>query len=215
VPIAQKLVYLPDMTDLEVELDDGPGIFRTRVLRATRVLLAEKGLGVSMDDIAAAAGVGRRSLFRHFDNRDALVAAALRSSLSWYGERLVDEVDSHVPLDAWLLDVVRRVHELHLGAGRALWQLASSFDDDLPPEVAAVNRYRRAARRRWTQQFAEEAWARGNNPAPVPDEVVDAVALALSSFATHSMTYDLKRKLEPLTRHTAAMLEAVITGIRR
>jgi AcrR family transcriptional regulator len=203
------------MTDLEVALDDGPGIFRARVLRATRLLLAEKGLGVSMDDIAAAAGVGRRSLFRHFDNRDALVAAALRSSLSWYGERLADDVDSDAPLDAWLLVVVRRVHELHLGAGRALWQLASSYDDQLPPEVAAINRYRRAARRRWTQQLAEEAWARAGNTPPVPEVVVEAVALALSSFATHSMIYDFKRKLEPVARHTAAMLEAVLTGSRR
>jgi len=30
-----------------------------------------------MDDITGAAGVSRRSLFRHFDSRDALVAAAL------------------------------------------------------------------------------------------------------------------------------------------
>jgi len=203
------------VTDLEVDLDDGPGIFRARVLKATRHLLAERGLSVSMDDIALAAGVGRRSLFRHFENRDALVAAALRSSLSWYGERLTDEVAPGAPLDEWLRTLVRRVHELHLSAGRGLWQLASSYDDELPAEIAAVNRYRRGARRRWTQQIADDAWAQAGNQGPAPERVVDAFALSLASFATHSMVYDFKRKIDPLAEHTAAMLEGALTGTQR
>ena len=56
------------------DLQDPRALFRVRVLRAARRALAEKGLGLSMDEIANAAGVGRRRPFRHFASRDTLIA---------------------------------------------------------------------------------------------------------------------------------------------
>src|SRR3954465_15107890 len=48
---------------------------RTRLLDAARTLFAERGLEVSMDDIARAAGVGVGTAYRRFRSRDEIVEA--------------------------------------------------------------------------------------------------------------------------------------------
>jgi AcrR family transcriptional regulator len=48
---------------------------RRRILDAAKALFAERGLDVSMDDIATAAGVGVGTAYRRFRNRDEIVDA--------------------------------------------------------------------------------------------------------------------------------------------
>jgi AcrR family transcriptional regulator len=58
---------------------------RALLLDAARRLIAEKGAdAVSMDDIAAAAGVGKGTVFRRFGSREGLMAAVLdHSETEW------------------------------------------------------------------------------------------------------------------------------------
>ena len=48
---------------------------RDRLLQAARELFAERGLGVSMDEIARRAGVGVGTAYRRFSGRDELIDA--------------------------------------------------------------------------------------------------------------------------------------------
>ena len=69
-----------------------------------------------MDDIAASAGVSRRSLFRHFDSRDALIAQALSDTLDEYHASLAaytdtDAQQSDAPLEQWLDFLAVRFHQ--------------------------------------------------------------------------------------------------------
>ena len=55
---------------------------RRRILAAARRLISERGAEhTSMDDIAAAAGVGKGTLFRRFDSRAGLTQALLDESM--------------------------------------------------------------------------------------------------------------------------------------
>lgn len=183
---------------------------RRRAIRATRLLIAQSGLDVSMDQIAAAAGVGRRSLFRHFKSRDALVGEALDSAFRWYESQLDAAMPVNGTLDEWLHSVLRRTHQTHLDAGRGLWRLASAFDDELPPEFNAANKRRRAMRRRVTQGLADRAWKAAGGSGDTPEPLVDAMLIVVSSFTTHSMIIDRRRSLESLVRASVAVLLAVI-----
>lgn len=48
---------------------------RERIVAAAREVLAEQGIEAQMDDIAARAGVGVGTVYRHFPTKDALVGA--------------------------------------------------------------------------------------------------------------------------------------------
>ncbi len=52
---------------------------------AARLLLENKGEGVRMEDIAAAAGVSRQAVYLHFPSRAELMIAAVRYLDSFYG----------------------------------------------------------------------------------------------------------------------------------
>ncbi len=67
----------------EIHRRGRPPISRDRVLRAAETLLASSDAPatVSMDDIAAAAGVGKGTLFRGFGSRDGLLDAVFAARL--------------------------------------------------------------------------------------------------------------------------------------
>lgn len=200
---------------LEAELPDARSTQRLRVLRAARQLIAERGLGVSMEEIADAAGIARRTLFRHVDRRDVLIADALTSSLDWYESAVIESAAADAPFEEWLEALLLSIHRLHQKAGRGLWQLAAASDDDLPEPVRAVNRRRRARRRQVTKAIAATAWERARGVGPCPPILVEACALTISSFATRSMIDDLGRDARSVAHTSAAMLSALIREQKR
>ncbi|GIL28858.1 TetR/AcrR family transcriptional regulator [Actinocatenispora comari] len=101
-----------------------------RLLAVARDAITEHGAEVSLDDIARRAHVGPGTLYRHFPNRDALLAAVLADwaeELRRQGDELVADPDPAGALDRWL-------HLLlgHLGTYRGLAAaiLASAGDDE-------------------------------------------------------------------------------------
>jgi len=61
---------------------------RAAILEAAADLIAERGGEVSMNDLAAAAGVGRATLYRYFPARESLVEALFLAALGELRSRL-------------------------------------------------------------------------------------------------------------------------------
>jgi AcrR family transcriptional regulator len=180
----------PEPIDVDDPSDLHRSLNRQRILRSARRLIAERGLTVSMEEIAEAAGVGRRTLFRYFDGRDTVVAEALESALDWYDAELIDLAGADLSFDTWLRELLARVNRIHLAAGRGLWQLAAADDAELPERFALVNQRRRAARLMATRAIADTSWVRAGGTGQCPQRIVDSFGLLMSSFSTHS-TIDL------------------------
>lgn len=63
---------------------------RARIIAAATAVFARSGCGVALEEVVAAAGVGRGTLYRHFPAREDLVAAVLRGEL----DRMIAFVDA-------------------------------------------------------------------------------------------------------------------------
>ncbi len=197
---------------IDAVLDDPRAAFRLKVLRATRRLIAERGLTISMEEIAQAADVNKRTLFRHVESRDALVADALTSALDWFAEETerTPVPTADLPLTDWIAGLALRIMKAQISAGRGYWQLAAANDDDLPPELAKVNVRRRNERRASNASTASTIWSRSGGQGVCPKVIVDGVGIAISSFSTRSMIEDAGRNVEAVARSIGVMLAALV-----
>jgi len=183
------------------------GQLRARILRGARTELAARGLSVRVEDVAVAAGVGRRTVFRYFPTREALLAAALEDSMRSYGE--------HVPrplagqsLEDWLAAAVVAVHRMNAQHGRVYFELASGAA--LDGELAEIARVRRIARRRLVERFTATAWGLAGGSGAPPRWVHDTVAVLLSAFATEALGPDFGRTADQIGASlTPALMHAL------
>ena len=80
---------------------------RARILAAARELLRGRRLeDVSMDEIARTAGVGKATLYRYFDSKEALLGACLEDIVEALGARMEAAEDADRPVDDRLHAVV-------------------------------------------------------------------------------------------------------------
>jgi AcrR family transcriptional regulator len=97
---------------------------RARILDAAADLFAERGLQVSLDDVAERAGVGVGTVYRRFADREALIDAVLQTRVEEF-LGLVDEASANP--DAWegLVGFIEAGAEFH-GRNKALKELMFS-----------------------------------------------------------------------------------------
>ena len=94
---------------------------RQRILDSARVLFAERGLGVSLDEIARRAGVGVGTVYRRFPDKEQLIDALFEDRL---GEILAAATASLEIVDPWqaLAQFLERSMEMQV-EDRALKEL--------------------------------------------------------------------------------------------
>ncbi|EOM76761.1 TetR/AcrR family transcriptional regulator [Rhodococcus rhodnii] len=93
-----------------------------RILGAARQVFAEQGLDAKLADVAARAGVGVGTVYRRFENKDALIAALFDSRLEVVVEKSRAALEFEDPLEGlvWFLDVSTQL----MADDRALRDLA-------------------------------------------------------------------------------------------
>lgn len=79
---------------------------REKLLEVARAAFAAEGPDVSLEEIARRAGVGIGTLYRHFPNRDAILADVYRRGVEQLAEAAASLLETHPPqeaLRAWML----------------------------------------------------------------------------------------------------------------
>lgn len=191
--------------------DDQPRSATERILRAARVVLAQRGLSVRVEDVAEAAGVSRRTVFRHFESREALLAAALRDSMRSYGDR-IPRHDEGRPLADWLHEAFVAVHEMNARHGRVYFELALATE--LTGPLAEVAALRRAGRAELVRRFSDAAWTASGASGSPPGWLVDTLAILLSAYATEALVGDFGRTPSEAGHVAARAVEHAIAAAR-
>ena len=161
-----------------------------------------------MDDIAAAAGLGRRTVFRHFESRERLVADALEAGITRYGEQLPPYAD---PWESWLTDLCDAAHRMQADYGPGYWELISRTD--LPPEVAAVEVRRRVRRRDAMARIAGKLWSASGGAGDAPPLVLACVGAHLNPRFTAAVTLDVGGTWEQASALAQAAILQVLTAV--
>jgi AcrR family transcriptional regulator len=151
------------------------------ILAAARQVLVDRGPDATMDDIATAAGMSRRTLFRYFPSRDSVLASALKSGMRRYGERL-PLYDGGGDWTGWLADVCRVVHEKNASYGLGYFELIARRD--LTGELAEVEARRKQGLRISMSRLADALWSAAGGAGSTPPAVQAAVAVNLSAHFT-------------------------------
>lgn len=197
-----------DSLDTE-PVDDPRAVVRQRIVLGARVELAERGLAVRVEDVAAAAGVSRRTVFRYFETRESLLAAALRDSMRSYGDH-VPRPEPDVELEEWLRTALVAVHRMNAQHGRVYFELASGADFD--GQLGDIAQARRAARAELVHRFTDTAWRLAGGTADPPRWLHDAVAVSLSAFATEALGPDFGRTPQEVGEALAPALAHAVRG---
>ena len=179
---------------------------RGRILRAARQVLAQRGLATTVDHVAEAAGLSRRTVFRAFATRDRLIAEAVRDGIRSYAEHLPPSPTGG-DLDSWLVASMRAVHRLNARHGRIYWELAG-LGGELEGEIAAVAEERRAARLELVAAFTRAVWRGAGGDDDPPGWLVDCCAVQLSAFSTRALTGDFGRSADEAADACARTLAA-------
>lgn len=193
-------------------IEEQRDVARTRIVRAAQRKLAVRGLATTVDDVASAAGVSRRTVFRHFTTREHLFAVAIRAVMQSYADHLpaAPEGDA-ADVDGWLRDVLHTAHRLNARNGRIYWEL-SALDADLPGELATVGAERRNARRRFAYGVTRVVWeSRGGSGEP-PVWLTDTVAVHLSGFTTQSLAGDFDRTPDEVAAVSFRVIDAALSA---
>ena len=176
-------------------------VIRARIVQGAATALAAGGFDTTVEDIAAAAGVGRRTVFRHFATHDEVLAAAVAEMIDNYERLMPGPPVPGADLETWLRETAVTFHDLNARLmGRAFWDLNVER-----PGISPVDRDRR--RVGYATQIARYAWHAAGGAGRPPSWVVDAFALQVSGFATNCLT---GYSAEKAGRVSARILSAVL-----
>lgn len=148
---------------------------RVRVLEAANRCFCEKGLDAQMDDIAARAGVGVGTVYRHFPTKDALVQALAAERFARLAERAKAALEEPDPVKAFE-SFMRDAAEIQ-SADRGLSQIQAH--DPLVMRQAAE---RQSDLMESTEKLVERAKAAGGLRQDVSAGDVPMVMCALSGI---------------------------------
>lgn len=169
-----------------------PNTKRPGIVQVATSLFAARGIdGVSMREIAQAAGVREAAIYRHFAGKDELAREIFLSWYGWYCTELQRIVNGSASTVEQLQAIVRREFAAvtdHSHAFVYFCENEARFVHDLPAGVMS-------ARRIFTA-FIKAGQARGEVRMASPELLADMVSGALCTVALTWLHTGRRKKLE-------------------
>ncbi len=161
------------------------------ILASTRRLVLQRGLDATMDQLAEASGVSRRTLFRHFDTREKLLAAAFEAGITGYRSQLPAVGDFAGDLHRWLRATCESAHRMNSTIGPGFFELASRTD--LPADLAAAEARRRHEFRGAMADITGTLWRALCRDGDPPEALETTIVAHLSPHFTAALSVDADR----------------------
>ncbi len=183
---------------------------QARIVDGAVAALAAGGFDVTIEEIAAAAGVSRRTVFRHFSTHNEVMAAAMNEMIVRYDDLMPGPPAPDADLETWLEKTAATLHELNARLmGKAFWDMHVDRPG-ISPDM------REAQRMGYATRISQYAWSAANGQGDPPQWVVDAFELQLSGFATNCLArYDADKAGQVSASVLGAVLSAALAQEQR
>lgn len=158
------------------------------VLTASRRFVIDNGLDATMDQLAVATGVSRRTLFRMFGTRERLIANAFTAGMSDY-EHQLPEYSGDV--ESWLRATCDAIHRMNTATGPGFWELVSR--SNLPAELADLERTRRRHFKTQVQRVARTLWTAHGGAGRPPKQLTLTIGAHFSPHFTAALMTELEQ----------------------
>ncbi len=178
------------------------------ILEATLELVARDGIqGVSIEAIAAQAGVGKTAIYRRWATKDALVLDALSELQAQV--RLVESGNIRKDLSSFLGDLFSQIESHPLLKGLLLRVLGEAKDR---PEFlqALIERLYTPRRQQWQELF-QHAQQRGELRSDLDLNIV--AGLIMGSVFYHVLTSQISPTATPVRELPERIIDAVLHGV--
>jgi AcrR family transcriptional regulator len=156
---------------------------RKRILEAASSVFAKKGLGATISDIAAEAGVSQGLAYRYFSSKEAIFHTLLRQLLQ-AGEADKFSQDSGKPprelLEHFVSETIRLRRE-HPEFYRFVFQALS--DESLPRDILQMLNAHGQKLRRVLRGLITDGQAMGGVSKGDPDQLVDVILACLEGLS--------------------------------
>jgi AcrR family transcriptional regulator len=182
-------------------------ISEERIVRATMATMAQRGFSVTIDEIAAVAGMSPRTIYRYFDTRDQLIAAGMRGMLKACNQPIPGLPSVTDDLDGWIDRIALTAAARNATIfGAAFWDFARPTPSG-SKEIEEAKALRRPTRMEWMNGLSAIAWMAAGGEGEPPASVVTTFALALSVFTLHALVADFGYGPEESAEFAASMIK--------
>ena len=188
-------------------------------------VVALRGFGATVEEIAQLSGVSPRTVFRHYVSHDRLLAATVKDMFEASARhpteglpRLADDFDGwleglprHVDdLDGWLEN--RRRHDPHQSGAHLRPGLLGHPrpNGKWTPALSEVAALRRQFRLQGVRYLTTLVWKTAGGVGDPPEDLVLTFALHLSAFATQALMIDFDQTPAEVGNLTADILKACV-----
>jgi AcrR family transcriptional regulator len=171
---------------------------RRRILDAAREVFAEHGLGVGVDAVARAAGVGVGTLYRRFPTKDDLLAAVIEDGVCRLADELEQIESADDPRDAF--EAAVRAFAETIARDRGFYEVIHGTPEFIP--VARESKAR-------LMESVGRVLARAQRAGAVRDDVVADDITALCQVAARMPRWRLEAQPELWTRYLALALDGL------
>lgn len=172
---------------------------RDALVRAAREIFAEEQPDVPFEDVARRAGVGAGTLYRHFPNRDALIAAVFEGEVVALRDRATYFLETRPPdeaLAAFLREMVDHMYSQR-GLARTFFAASETAGGDLSDEGRVV------------EDAVAAILSRGVEQNVLRDDIpAGALMLALHGIGMASVTSEHRVEAD-------GIVQLMIDGLRR
>jgi AcrR family transcriptional regulator len=163
---------------------------RSRIVRAATQVVARRGFDATVDEIARAAEVSTRTVFRHYASHDQLMVATIKEMFEICGRRTEGVPSPRHDVDGWIAGLSHAIHTRNAEIiGEAFWDIHAPNRKG-SPVLAEVESLRRESRVRGVRHLAELAWTYAGGDGAPPQDLVMIFALNFSAFTTQALMVD-------------------------